>query len=393
MKFLATLLVSVSFFTPAFAFAEEFQISGWIPYWRGSQGVKEARTNLEVLTEVMPFAYALKKDGSLLDQAKMNNRTWQRFFREARREDISLIPTVMAFDGALIHSVLSDEKKRANHIAYIVEEVKKGNFDGIDIDYEGKRGSTRDYFSLFLKELNIALGDKTLSCTIEARTPPEDLYRVVPKDIVYANDLREINEHCDVVRVMAYDQQRADLTLNDARKGAPYIPVADSEWVEKVIDFMARDIDKDKMVLGVATYGAEWNLTVSPEWFRGYEKRWSLNPVYATDLADDLDITPIRNAAGELSFTYLPKKSPARSYKAPRGTEEGNQAAMQALAYANATGKSTLVHVVWWSDPEAIAEKVELAKEKRLRGVALFKIDGGTPKETWANIEAHLASR
>ena len=64
-------------------------------------------------------------------------------------------------------------------------------------------------------------------------------------------------------------------------------------------------------------------------------------------------------------------------------TKKGNEAAAQALAYANDTGKTTIVHVVWWSDAEAIAEKVDLAKELGIAGVAIFKIDGGEDKNIW----------
>jgi len=36
-----------------------------------------------------------------------------------------------------------------------------------------------------------------------------------------------------------------------------------------------------------------------------------------------------------------------------------------------------------WSDAEAIAEKVELARKLGVRGVAVFKFDGGEDPEMW----------
>jgi hypothetical protein len=261
---------------PFSASAAELEISGWVPYWKAKEGTADAKKNIHSLDVIHPFAYVVKSDGKLNDLAKLKGTSWKRLFTSARTAGVLIVPTVMTSNTDLVHTLLSDSKLRAKHIKAIADAVKKGGFDGIDIDYEGKRASTKDYYSLFLKELKSALGKKMLSCTIEARTPPDSLYKVVPTDIKYANDFVEINKYCDRVNIMAYDQQRADLTLNDKRKGTPYIPVSDTEWVEKVIKLTAKTIDKDKLVLGVATYGAEWELQVAPDWYKQYSKLWAI---------------------------------------------------------------------------------------------------------------------
>ncbi len=372
-------------FSTAPVYAKALEVSGWVPYWSGSKGTADARKNMSALSVLHPFAYTVTNDGKLKDLAGLSKSTWKRMVADARKEGVLVVPTVMTSNTEAIHSTLSNEKSRTAHIKAIVSMVEKGKYDGVDIDYEGKRASTRPYFSAFLKELNEALGEKMLSCTIEARTPPKDLYRTIPSDIQYSNDLEEINKHCDRVNVMVYDQQRAILTLNDKRKGEPYIPVADTEWAQTVIEHMKKTIDADKLHLGVATYGAEWELTVEPEWYKEYKKLWALNPSYAVSEAKKQKVSAGRNSAGELSYTYLPKSSQKTvgKYAVPKGTKKGNEAAAQALAYANDTGKTTIVHVVWWSDAEAIAEKVDLAKELGIAGVAIFKIDGGEDKNIW----------
>ena len=233
---------------PNVSFASEtVEVSGWIPYWRGEQGVKDAIKHLDQIDVLFPFAYTVRTDGTLNDLAGLDKKNWQTLFKTARKKDVKIIPTVMMSDPDLSFGVLSDAKKRAAHVKNIATMVKNGKYDGVDIDYEGKRASSRIYFSLFLIELKLALGDKSLSCTIESRTPPESVYNTRPTTIEYSKDFSTINLACDRVQVMTYDQQRADLKLNKSKIGLPYIPVSDADWVRKVMDLTDNSISKDKL--------------------------------------------------------------------------------------------------------------------------------------------------
>jgi spore germination protein YaaH len=191
----------------------------------------------------------------------------------------------------------------------------------------------------------------------------------VPTDITYANDFKEINKYCDRVRIMAYDQERIDLKLNAANTD-PYAPVADVVWVEKVIVLAAQDIDKRKLVLGIPTYGYEWDMFADEDGDMRYSKLWSFNPGYALDVAGKLGLSPVRGASGEMMLTYPASQSPDPIIPLPNATR-----------------------VMVWSDAEAIREKVELAKKLGIRGVAIFKIDGGQDPELWSALNtAHAIS-
>lgn len=377
------------FFLPLSASAATLEVSGWIPYWSGTKGPKDAEMHLDALSEIHPFAYTIKKKGTLKDLAGLRKSAWKDLIESAQTEGVLVTPTVMTSDGTLVHKLLSDREKRADHIEEIVEMVERGGFDGVNIDYESKLAETKDFYSAFLKELKEALGDKRLSCTVEPRTPPDSLYRTVPAKLEYANDYAEIAEHCDIVEIMGYDQQRADWKLNDARRGAPYMPVADTDWVRKVVVLTAQSIPKEKLVLGMPTYGYEYEVLVSPNWYQDYTRIRALNPGTARKLAKKYKAETSRNSAGEIGFTYAPKSvmKKIKKYDAPEGTPLWNTVGAQALAYANATGKSVRFNIVGWSDAEAIEAKIALARELGLRGVAIFKIDGEEDRDIWNILE------
>lgn len=394
---MATTLISVSLPATAFAASKKdtkLEVSGWIPYWRTEAGTKDAKAHISQLTEINPFGYTVKADGTLNDAMKIGGSDWQSLIKAAQKKKVRVVPTIMWSDTAAIYATLSSPTKRAAHIQSIVKAVNDNNFDGIDIDYEGKSAETRVYYSAFLKELSDALGKKWLMCTIEARMPLEARFSgTPPANIEYANDLKEVNTWCDRVRIMTYDQQTADVQLNASARAAKeiYAPVADVKWVEKVVNYMAQDIDKKKMVLGIATYGYIYQIMPNSDGSGyGYTKLEAFNPAYATDLAKQLKITPERNRAGEMSFSYVPKDQPTSlpsqsllQSLAPKGTASANLVAAGALALAKNKKQQAPFEYLTWSDSGAIKQKVELAKKMKLAGVAVFKIDGGSDPKMW----------
>ena len=364
-----------------------FEISGWIPYWRTAAGTADALPNLSKLTSVMPFGYSMKMNGTLADTAHLTEEPWASFITEARKQNVKIVPTVMWGDGDAIHALLTDTPERIALEDEIAAVVKLNNFDGIDIDFEAKKHETVDYFSTFLKGLDMRLGNKLLYCTVESRMPLEDRYLpgdVIPPDAQdYANDYVEMNKYCDRIEIMAYDQGTVNKRLNKART-APYAPVADPFWVENIVNLAtSQGIAKNKIVLGIATYGYEYTVTPVGNGYQ-YKRLWAFNPKYALDIAAKLGITPERTSASEIGFSYdakLLQPAPATDSTIVQQTVTATTTVAQNTGSTVSTSQP--FNYLTWSDAKSIADKIALAKRLGIRGVALFKFDGGEDPLTW----------
>ena len=363
----------------SYAATSTFDKAAWIPYWRKDNGASTTLQNLSKLTQISPFAYELQTDGTIKNALKIDEEPWLSLIAEAKKKKIKIYPSILSYPSTktekdLVFALLSNKKKRQAHVKEIVALVKKNKFDGIDIDYEAKIAEIKPYFATFLTELSTALhkDKKQLICTVEPRTPPDSRYATTSKQVLskveYANDYKVIGKVCDQVRIMAYDQSTDDAKLVNQNKlvGNLYAPVADIEWVKKVVTVALWDIPAKKIIIGVPTYGYKYELITSTTTGSTRMSRiGSMNFNYADELAKSLNITPTRNSAGELSYTYS-----TTTWSCPNASCDKNYA-------------TTKKYLVWYSDAKAIADKIKLAKLYKLGGIALFKIDGGNDPAIW----------
>ena len=347
----------------------------------GKSGAQNISPNLDSLDEISPFSYEINGNGVLKDDLNIGNGSWDSWFGAVKELGIKIIPTVAWFNGAGIQGLLSSAKSRQAAEDTIAALVKSKNFNGIDIDFESMEEQTQPYYSLFIQGLAQRLHPqkKLLTCTVIARTPPAELYTVIPDNIVYPEDYTVLNKYCDEVRIMAYDQDTIDLTLNAQKgNGVLYAPVADPAWVSSVLKETLKTINPKKVMLGVPTYGYEYEVS----WVNGvttYARVRAFDYMDAMDRADSLSVEPTRDNADELSLTFA--SSTHINVGPVLTTTVLSPIEPAVLTSINPNASTTFF--ASFPDAQSIQDKITLAKKYGIRGIMLFKADGDLDPAVW----------
>lgn len=369
---------------PKTAASTPFYYGAWVPYWTGAAGEQQIAVNLDSLNEVSPFSYEIVSGGVIKDDLGISKGLWTGWISAVQSGGLKVIPTIAWFDTGSIYNLLSNAKARQAEENSIASLVKNNNFNGIDIDFESMSPATRPYYSLFIEGLAMRLhpaGEK-LTCTVVPRDDPSSIYVVVPATLNYAESYPVLNQYCDEVRLMAYDQGTTDLKLNASKggDGTLYSPTADPDWDTKIIQYALQYISPKKIMLGVPTYGYEYEVSWANN-VTTYQEVRAWDFFDAMDRADSLGITPVRDSAGELSFTF----TSSTYIQAPLDLTNYVSSTEPAVLMTHDPNASTTFFA---SFPDATSElqKVALAKKYGLRGVMFFKMDGDIDPAIWGSL-------
>jgi len=243
-----------------------------------------------------------------------------------------VIPTISNFrndiwDGDLIRTIISDRRLRERHISAIVDLVRANAWPGIDIDYESLPAASRAAYSAFVRDLAIAVHSEgaRLTITVHAKTSEPGTWSGAQ-----AQDWRALGQSADQVRVMAYDYSSAD---------SPPGAIAPLSWVEQVLRLAVTRVPRERIVLGLGTYGYDWAA-----------RRPGL-PLQWADV-QDLDSKP--------------------------GVEKRWDAATESpwLRYSDGQGSS---HTVWYENARSAARKIDAARRLGVTRVVLWRLGGEDP--------------
>ena len=145
-------------------------------------------------------------------------------------------------------SVLTNEAYRARVVAEMTALVEEVGADGVSIDFEGLRASTKDEFTLFVQEMAASV-DEVIVAT--------------PLAFGGGYDYDELAAASDGLFIMGYDAHWSGgnpgpvAMLEDGPlPGGGYWPYWDLQW--SLNDYRTMGTPNDKIIMGLPLYGRSW---------------------------------------------------------------------------------------------------------------------------------------
>lgn len=238
-----------------------------------------------------------------------------------RSHKVKTHASVVLMDSNQLHQLLSSSTNRKLLIGNLMDEVKKYGYDGVNIDFEFIKSTDKNNFVTFLRELKTALGpDLELSVAVFARTAKDSW----PTGYDYV----EIGKTADQVVVMAYDYHYPSSAAG---------PVAPLWWVGEVVDYMQACMPKEKILLGMPTYGYDWS-----------------------------------SGGGAQSITASKLAALKDKYKVSEHFD--NESMSPYFTYWDEQGQS---HQIWMENQKSLQSKLNTAIEAKVGGISFWRIGNG----------------
>jgi len=278
----------------------------------------ELKANAHLLTDISFRWFQTDGEGRLFYEYQDD---YDQILKFTQKQGIKTHAGAALMDRNALHQLLVSPENRARLIGNLLDRVKRDNYDGVNIDFEFIDPADAGYFTLFIKELKTSLGpEKQLSVAVFARTAGDNW--------ATPYEYKKIGEIADLVVVMAYDYSY--------KTSAPG-PVAPLWWVEKTVAYMTANIEPEKILLGIPTYGYDWadgqkTTTVTGDKLAQLKQAYKLNETFDT-------------------------KSWSPSY-----------------TYWDSNGQ---FHQIWMENQASINAKYDLAIKNNLGGISFWRIGNG----------------
>jgi len=256
-----------------------------------------------------------------------------------RKQKLSIMPIINnyrskshKFDGDLLHVILNDDNKRHALIKQIIDTLTHYNLQGINIDFENLDEKTNTPLTNFQKELYEAMHPLNYTVTMDVSVE-NDSY-----------DYKKLSEYNDYIVLMAYDQH--------GMVSEPG-PISAQKWIEEVLAWTAKQINPEKIILGVAGFGGY-------DWFKTPDGKDTVKSVTYSEalnkarvLNADIDYD---NDNYNLHYSYTSE-------------EEDSLGRLKKIN-----------HEVWFTDGATAFNVLRFSDEYATGGTALWRLGGEDPR-------------
>lgn len=311
--------------------------TAWFPDWDYQKALVSFRQVADKLDSISPVWYYYEATG-----VKEARKGLEETMQIARANNVKVIPSIASFERDHVHEIFKDEQSVQKHVDYLLSEIDKYDYDGIDIDYESIHfPDQKGYFSL-LEKLYTQLDrqGKILSVAVIPKWT-DQLVTASLAETRKVQDWSEMSQFVHEMRIMAYELT----TPNNTYPG----PIAPLPWVESILEYATSAIPREKIYLGVHLYG-----------YDGWAGKQYSQPYIGTNNSFEAKLQ-----ANPTTFEQMqPKFGKVKTqYLDPIAKE-------QILVYEDQGVEKTIVY----QDAESLKYRVDLAKQYGVAGIAHWRM-------------------
>ena len=313
----------------------------------------------------------------------VGSRDDQTLKQFARARGLKVVPSLSTSSGWLNHQLLADDDTAAHAVEQIVNYTLAENYDGFDLDLEGVDPADRAYLTRFVSWLYDALhtSGKFLTLAIPAKE------RDVTVGWAGAFDYAALGAEADLITIMAYEYRGP---FSGPGSVAPYA------WVSQVTAFATSQIPPEKVLLGLAFYGYDWNMTSGGTRALGYSQAIAL----AEQHDAGLDFEPAQQSltfmysgiAGEPvpSSPQVARPNHVITVRQPPSCDMQVPLPSPPPRQAVPIAGTPQAHEVWLEDSQSAAARLQLAERFGAGGVATWRLGLEDP-QVWPLFDAWRA--
>nr|QQJ42582.1 chitinase 6-2 [Sogatella furcifera] len=280
------------------------------------------------------------------------------------------LKTMLAIGGwnegsARFSPLVADEERRREFVKNVVKFLRQNHFDGLDLDWEypafrdGGKPRDRDNYAQLVQELREEF-ERESSKTGRTRLL---LTMAVPAGIEYIDkgyDIPKLNRYLDFMNILSYDYHSAfepavnhHSPLFSLQEDDEYNFDAELSIDYTIKHYLKLGADRDKLVLGIPTYGRSYTL-FNPE---------------STDLGSPAD-GPGEQGEATREKGYLAYYEICQSLNSEKDwkIEQPKLGAMGPYAYKDKQW-------VGYDDAFIVKEKAKYVNDKNLGGIMFWSID------------------
>jgi spore germination protein YaaH len=318
-------------------------VFGYLPDWVYYNNL-HANLKYNLLTHIAIFSFSTDSLGNLTNPWGW---PWSGVISSARTNNVKIIMCVTAFEGNVIHKLLSDETVKQNLFNNIKSKIAAQSLDGVNIDFENLLDADKSSaINNFMSQLKTFLSAYQSSLEVSFASP------IAGFGLWNFSGLANA---CDYLFVMAYDFYGSWSTTT-----GPTAPLTGGYYnITKSFNEDYGSVSSNKLILGVPYYGNYWKTKTQS----AYSSVDSLN-----------------SKKGWQKVLYYNEIIPAYS---SRTKMWDNTSQTPWLLWTDTTYKQ-----IWYDNDSSLALKYDFAKNKNLKGVGIWALgyDDGQ-SELWNLIQ------